>query len=92
MAACLSAMFTRALVSLGGAVAAVLLGGYPRGATLVMVVPYYFSILAAETFAVARVLQQQQHQQAPASAKPFAGAPAFDAQELTMPAEKNTPA
>jgi hypothetical protein len=86
MGSCLAAMFTRAVISLGGAVAAVLLGGYPRAATLVMVVPYYFSILAAETFAVARLLQQQ----AQTSANPSAGAPASDAHNLATPAENTT--
>jgi hypothetical protein len=90
MGACLSAMFTRAVITLGGAVAAVLLGGYPKGATLVMVVPYYFSILAAETFAVARLLQQTPHA---ASAKSSAGAPALKEDAPTSPtpaAENNT--
>jgi hypothetical protein len=94
MAACLSAMFTRAVISLGGVVAAVLLGGYPKAATLLMVVPYYFSILAAETFAVARLLQRlpsPEPQQAPATAKPsFASdAPALRAPTST-PAENNS--
>ena len=52
----LAAAFVRAIISLGGAVAAILLADYPKVPTLMMVVPYYLSILAAETLVVAKLL------------------------------------
>ncbi len=44
------------MIGLGGGVAAVVLGGYPRSATLLMIVPYYFAVLSAETYVVARLM------------------------------------
>ena len=46
----------RAGVSLGGAAVAFKLGGYPKEATLLLVVPFYFALLAAETYVMARSL------------------------------------
>jgi hypothetical protein len=51
-----ASMFARAAIMLGGAVAAILLGGYPKSPTLLMVMPYYLSVLAAETFVVSRLM------------------------------------
>jgi hypothetical protein len=56
-------MFIRAVVGIGGGVAAVILGRYPLTATLMMILPYYFSILAAETIVVARLLRTAPLQQ-----------------------------
>jgi hypothetical protein len=50
------AMFVRALISLGGASAAIVFGDYPAAPTLLMVTPYYLGILIAETAVVARLL------------------------------------
>lgn len=46
----------RAGVSLGAALVAVRAGDYPKAPTLLLVVPYYFALLAAETFVLVRVL------------------------------------
>jgi hypothetical protein len=58
-----ASMFIRAVVGIGGGVAAVILGRYPLTATLMMILPYYFSILAAETIVVARLLRTAPLQQ-----------------------------
>jgi hypothetical protein len=46
----------RALLSLGGCVLAVEVGNYPPAATLVLMVPFYFALLAVESAFVARRL------------------------------------
>ena len=46
----------RAVIVLGAASLAVFQGHYPKTPTMLMVVPYYFAILAAETFVVVRPL------------------------------------
>ena len=46
----------RAVVALGVAGLAVAQGGYPKTQTLLLVVPYYFALLAAETFVLVRLL------------------------------------
>jgi hypothetical protein len=51
-----AAAAVRAGITLGAAMLAVRLGGYPKTPTLLMVVPYYFALLAAETFVLARSL------------------------------------
>jgi hypothetical protein len=70
----MAAMFVRAVISLGGAAAAIMLGGYPKSATLLMVVPYYLSILAAETLVVARLLLKsdagRSHEARPSASTP----------------------
>ena len=46
----------RAIVTLGAAMLAIRLGGYPKTPTLLLVVPYYFAVLAAETVCLVRLL------------------------------------
>jgi hypothetical protein len=46
----------RALIALGAAMLAVRHGGYPKTPTLLLVVPYYFALLSAETFVLVRLL------------------------------------
>jgi hypothetical protein len=46
----------RALVSLGGCMLAVKLGHYPAAPTLLLMVVFYFAVLAVETIAIARAL------------------------------------
>jgi hypothetical protein len=46
----------RAIISLGAAYLAVYRGGYPKTPTLLLVVPYYFALLGAETFVLVRLL------------------------------------
>jgi hypothetical protein len=46
----------RLLVSLGGCGLAILAGGYPAAPTLLLLVPYYFVLLAVETAYVGRRL------------------------------------
>jgi len=46
----------RAVVTLGAAMLAIKFGGYPKTQTLLLVVPYYFALLAAETVCLARLL------------------------------------
>ena len=46
----------RALIALGAASLAVYRGGYPKAPTLLLVVPYYFALLAAETVCLVRIL------------------------------------
>jgi len=50
----------RLLVSLGGCVLAVLRGGYPRVATLLLMVAFYFAVLAVEAITLARWLWNAQ--------------------------------
>lgn len=52
----LVAAAVRAGVSLGAGLLAVRAGGYPKQATLLLIVPYYFALLAAETAVLARRL------------------------------------
>jgi hypothetical protein len=47
---------TRAVVTLGAAMLAIKLGGYPKTPTLLLVVPYYLTLLAAETVCLVRLL------------------------------------
>lgn len=47
---------SRALIALGAAMLAVHQGGYPKTQTLLLVVPYYFALLAAETVVLVRLL------------------------------------
>lgn len=49
----------RATVSLGGAAAAVWLGGYPKTPTFLLALPFYFSLLGAETLLMTRALRTQ---------------------------------
>ena len=67
-----ASMLVRAVVSLGGGVAAIVLGKYPLTATLMMIFPYYLSILAAETIVVARLLRTTAPQppEPPAASQP----------------------
>ena len=46
----------RAGIALGAAMLAVRQGGYPKAPTLLLVVPYYFALLFAETYVLARLL------------------------------------
>ena len=46
---------TRALVSLGGCLFAIFVGGYPGAPTLLLMVCYYFVLLAIETTVVAKI-------------------------------------
>jgi hypothetical protein len=46
----------RATISLGGGVLAVKIGTYPAAPTLLLMVVFYFAILAAETTCLAKVL------------------------------------
>jgi hypothetical protein len=46
----------RAVVTLAASVLAVKLGGYPKTPTVLLLVPFYFAILAAETICLARIL------------------------------------
>ncbi|MEA2708438.1 MAG: hypothetical protein QOF78_1039 [Phycisphaerales bacterium] len=46
----------RGLIALGAALLAVRAGGYPKTPTLLLVVPYYFALLAAETVVLVRLL------------------------------------
>ena len=55
-AAFLTSAGVRAAVALGGAMIAVRVGGYPKAQTLLLVVPYYFALLAAETLVLVRLL------------------------------------
>ena len=52
----LAAAGVRALIALGAAMLAVKQGGYPKLPTLLLVVPYYFALLSAETFILARLM------------------------------------
>jgi hypothetical protein len=54
VAACFMAAGIRAVISLGGALFAVFFGRYPAAPTLLMMVCYYFVLLAIETSIVAR--------------------------------------
>src|SRR3954465_4630245 len=63
-----ASMLVRAAVSLGGGVAAIVLGKYPLTATLMMIFPYYLSILAAETIVVARLLKSAPQSESSAAA------------------------
>jgi hypothetical protein len=56
VAAFFAAMGLRAGVSLGGCVLAVSVGKYPAAPTLLLMVVFYFAILAVETAAAARAL------------------------------------
>ena len=56
VAAFFAAMGLRAGVSLGGCVLAVSIGKYPAAPTLLLMVVFYFAILAVETAAAARAL------------------------------------
>lgn len=51
--ACFAAAGVRAVVALGGGLVAVKIGQYPKMPTLLLVVPYYFALLAAETGVIA---------------------------------------
>ena len=51
-----SAMGLRAMVSLGAALLAIHAGGYPMKPTLLLLVPYYFAMLAVETAYVSKAL------------------------------------
>ena len=62
-----ASMLVRAAVSLGGGVAAIVLGKYPLTATLMMIFPYYLSILAAETIVVARLMRSAPQSEPPAN-------------------------
>jgi hypothetical protein len=46
----------RAVIALGAAMLAIRQGGYPKTPTLLLVVPYYFALLAAETVVLVRLL------------------------------------
>lgn len=46
----------RAAIALGAAALAVYQGGFPKTPTLLLVVPYYFALLAAETTVLVRLL------------------------------------
>jgi hypothetical protein len=50
------AMAARAVVSLGGCVLAVTAGGYPAAPTLLLMVVFYFALLAVETTIAARAV------------------------------------
>jgi hypothetical protein len=50
------AMGARSAVSLGGCLVAVMIGGYPATPTLLLMVVFYFVLLAVETTFVARAL------------------------------------
>lgn len=52
----------RALVSLGGCLLAVRMGGYPLAPTLLMMVVFYFGLLAAESACIARALWETKDQ------------------------------
>ena len=47
-----AAMGLRAVVALGGAVLAVKAGGYPAAPTMLLMVVFYFAVLAAESYVV----------------------------------------
>lgn len=49
----------RAAISLGGCLLAVTVGGYPASATLLLMVVFYFAVLAVETTFVARSFWHQ---------------------------------
>lgn len=55
-AAFFAAAGVRAIIALGAGLLAVHRGGYPKTQTLLLVVPYYFALLAAETFVLVRLL------------------------------------
>ena len=55
----------RAVVTLGAAMLAIKLGGYPKTPTLLLVIPFYFALLAAETVCLARLLWTRGPQNAP---------------------------
>jgi hypothetical protein len=46
----------RAIIALGAGLLAIHRGGYPKTQTLLLVVPYYLALLAAETFVLVRLL------------------------------------
>jgi hypothetical protein len=46
----------RAIVTLSAAMLAIKFGGYPKTPTALLVLPYYFALLAAETICLARIL------------------------------------
>jgi len=50
----------RLIVSLGGGILAVLGGGYPRVPTLLLMVAFYFGVLAVESITMARWLWNAQ--------------------------------
>ena len=52
----LAAAGVRAGIALGAALLAVRQGGYPKTPTLLLLVPYYFALLFAETYVLARLL------------------------------------
>lgn len=51
----------RVIVSLGGCLLAIKAGGYPAAPTLLLMVVFYFAILAAETTCMAKVLWDSKH-------------------------------
>jgi hypothetical protein len=61
---------TRAVVTFAAAMLAIRLGGYPKTPTLLLIVPYYFAILAAETVCLARLLWTRAPRGPQAPAKP----------------------
>jgi hypothetical protein len=56
VAATFASAAVRLIVSLAGCMLAVSLGGYPKVPTFILMVPYYFAVLAAETLIVSRAI------------------------------------